>query len=113
MKDGWFSYTKTEPVFEQGQDFTKATFYFEVKSNDDSSGSISSNERTEGEFVLTDRQKEVLALIKTKPTIGYREVGEVLNINQSAAQKHFEALKEKGVIERVGTTKTGYWKVRV
>jgi ATP-dependent DNA helicase RecG len=76
-------------------------------------GSISSDERTEGEFILTDRQKEVLALIKNKPSIGYREVGEILGINQSAAQKHFEALKEKGAIEREGTAKGGYWKVNI
>ena len=75
-------------------------------------GSIDSKERTDGGFVLTDRQKEVVDLIKKKPTIGYREVGEVLGINQSAAQKHFEALKEKGVIKRFGTAKTGFWKIR-
>ena len=59
---------------------------------------------------LTDRQKEVLNLIKGDNKLSVRKLAEKLDINVSAAQGHFEILKEKGVIERIGGTR-GYWKI--
>lgn len=59
---------------------------------------------------LTDRQKEVLAIIKQDNKISYRAIAEKLKINDSAVLKHIDILKEKGHIERVGGTR-GYWKV--
>jgi len=63
-----------------------------------------------GAKYLTDRQNEVLDLIKQNPRIAYRELAEKLGINNSAAQGHIKALKSKGVIERDGGTR-GYWKI--
>jgi len=54
-----------------------------------------------GAIQLTDRQQEVLALIKQNNKVSYREVAEMLGINNSAAQSHFDTLKNKGVIERI------------
>ncbi len=63
-----------------------------------------------GAVHLTKRQKEVLKFIKNNSSIAYRDVAEKMEINASAAQKHFDALKKKGVIERIGGT-SGYWKI--
>jgi predicted ArsR family transcriptional regulator len=38
-------------------------------------------------------------------------LSEKLGINESAVQKHIDILKEKGKIERFGTT-TGYWIIK-
>ena len=65
-----------------------------------------------GAIELTERQNEVLALIRENERIGYREVAEILGINPSAAQGHFDTLKEKNAIERVGGTR-GYWKILI
>ncbi len=59
---------------------------------------------------LTDRQIEVLKLIEQDDRLSYRKVSELLNINYSAAQAHFDALKAKKIITRVGGTR-GYWKI--
>lgn len=59
---------------------------------------------------LTGRQKEVLELIKGDHKLSVRKLAKKLDINISAAQSHFEMLKEKGVIERIGGTR-GYWKI--
>jgi len=61
---------------------------------------------------LTERQREILELISKDPKIGYRKVAEKLAINPSAAQGHFETLKEKGVIKRIGGTR-GYWVIQL
>lgn len=58
---------------------------------------------------LTERQIKVLRLIQANPAISRRELAEKLGINPSAIQKHLEALKEKGVLKRVGGAKEGSW----
>ncbi|WP_456488795.1 winged helix-turn-helix transcriptional regulator [Caminibacter pacificus] len=70
------------------------------------SGAISS------QIYLSDRQKDIIDLIKQNPKIGYRKIAEILDINPSAVLKHLEKLKKLGVIERIGGTR-GYWKVNI
>jgi ATP-dependent DNA helicase RecG len=60
---------------------------------------------------LTDRQKEVLKIISDNSKVSIRTIAGKLGINDSAAQKHVDKLKEKGVIERVGGTR-GYWIIK-
>ena len=57
---------------------------------------------------LTERQKEVLNIIVTNPRISRKQLAEKLGINESAVQKHTDALKKKGAIERESET-TGQW----
>ncbi len=62
-------------------------------------------------YDITKRQQEVLDYIIANPTISRKQLSEKLNINESAVQKHIEALKKKEKIERDSAT-TGYWKVK-
>ena len=61
---------------------------------------------------LTKRQKEVLKLIATNPSITYSEIAEALGINESAVGKHITAIKNKGFLERHGDTR-GYWEINL
>ncbi|HEY6083169.1 MAG TPA: winged helix-turn-helix transcriptional regulator, partial [Chitinophagaceae bacterium] len=63
-----------------------------------------------GAIEPTERQYEIIELIKDNPQISYRKAAEILKINYSAAQAHFDALKNKGIIKREGGTR-GYWKI--
>jgi ATP-dependent DNA helicase RecG len=60
---------------------------------------------------LSQRQLEILEIIRSDNTISYRAIAKILNINPSAILKHIESLKEKGFIIRKGGTR-GYWKVK-
>ncbi|GAB2485495.1 hypothetical protein GCM10027164_13690 [Algoriphagus taiwanensis] len=57
---------------------------------------------------LTERQKAVFELIVANPRISRKELAKKLGINESAVQKHTDALKKKKMIEREGET-TGMW----
>ena len=57
---------------------------------------------------LTDRQLEVLDIIRENNKISISKLAEVLGINVSAAQNHIDALKKKGAVERRGGTR-GNW----
>jgi len=59
---------------------------------------------------LSDRQREILGLIKENNRLIKRALAKNLKINVSAAQAHLGVLKSKGVIAREGGTR-GYWKI--
>ncbi len=61
---------------------------------------------------LTERQREVLELIKENPKISITRISEILEINRSATQEHIDLLKDKKIIERAGGTR-GYWKILI
>ena len=61
---------------------------------------------------LTDRQKDILDLIKNDPQISYRKMAQVLDIADSAIKKHLNTLKQRGRLQRVGGTR-GYWEVTI
>ena len=60
---------------------------------------------------LTNKQMETLNIIKENPSISRKMLAEQMNVNESAIQKHLDALKKKGFIEREGKTR-GFWKIK-
>lgn len=65
-----------------------------------------------GRLNISDKQNDVLSLIRKNNRITIDEVANDLDINRSAAQKHFDGLKEKGIIVRRGR-RSGYWEILV
>jgi len=63
-----------------------------------------------GQIQLTNRQNEIIKLIKKNNKISRNMISSILGINESAVQKHLNTLKEKGILKRVGGTR-GYWKI--
>jgi predicted HTH transcriptional regulator len=63
-----------------------------------------------GSIKLTDRQLEVLNMIKEDNKISKRNIAIKLDINRSAVEKHLKALQNNGVLKRIGGTR-GYWEV--
>ena len=50
-------------------------------------------------------------LIYKKPNITAKEIAKKLSITERSARNHIAQLKQKKIIERVGSDKTGYWKL--
>ena len=63
-----------------------------------------------GAINLTSRQNQILSIIRENNKISYRTLAVELEINDSAVKKHLKALKNKGVLERIGGTR-GHWKI--
>ena len=60
---------------------------------------------------LTERELEIITGIKKNPRVSRQKLSEILGINPSAVQKHMDKLKDKGLLERVGSAKGGYWRI--
>jgi len=59
-------------------------------------------------IAITKRQKQILQRIVTENMISRRKFSDNLGINESAVKKHLNALKNKGVLKRIGGTR-GHW----
>ncbi len=66
-------------------------------------------DKPKGGQKITERQAEVLLLIKENKHITRKELCKTLGINPSAVQKHIENLKAKGFLVRKGGDKGGHW----
>lgn len=53
----------------------------------------------------------VFSLIKQNKNITATEISERLNMSLSTVKRKIKNLKEQGTIERIGSDKTGYWKI--
>lgn len=60
---------------------------------------------------ITVKQAVVLDLIKQNPSTSRKDLAVRMGINISAVRKHLDALRKKGVVQRVGPDRGGYWKI--
>ena len=56
--------------------------------------------------------EEGLNLIKSKPSITQIEMSEALGLTRDGISYNIKKLKDSGIIERVGSTKNGIWKIK-
>lgn len=53
----------------------------------------------------------VFSLVKQDNKITATEISSRLNISLSTVRRKIKELREQGIIERIGSDKTGHWKV--
>lgn len=57
-------------------------------------------------------QKDLISLLKETPAITRPELCERLNVSLATVRRAMAQLKELNIIERIGSDKAGYWKVK-
>ena len=60
---------------------------------------------------LSDNERTVFEEMQAHPKVTANELSEILNINLRNTKKIIEKLKEKGLVKRMGSRKTGHWEV--
>ena len=60
---------------------------------------------------LTGLQKKIVASISSNPKISYDEMAQRLGKNRTTIMRNISRMKDMGLLVRVGSKKTGYWKV--
>ena len=58
-----------------------------------------------------DNDKKVLLLLNSNPTYSSQRIADRLEITKRAVEKIIQRLREANIIERIGSNKSGYWKV--
>ncbi|GLG04521.1 hypothetical protein Selli1_16950 [Sellimonas catena] len=57
-------------------------------------------------------KKNIMELIEQNPFLSQKQMAEKLNLNKNTLKYYIKKMKEKGVIERVGTNRKGKWIVK-
>jgi len=60
---------------------------------------------------LNDTQKKILEVMKNRKDVNRLDIMIVLNLSRAAVTKNLKQLKDKGYIERIGSDKTGFYRV--
>lgn len=61
---------------------------------------------------VNDRESVLLNYLAQDPGYTVTQLAEMMNVSRKTIAGYLKALKEKGTIERIGTTRTGYWKIK-
>ena len=60
---------------------------------------------------ISDQIKMILELIKENPQIGRSEISHKMGLHESSVKRRLKMLVDKGVIQRIGSDKGGYWQL--
>ena len=61
---------------------------------------------------VNDRESVLLNYLAQDPGYTVTQLAEMMNVSRKTIAGYLKALKEKSAIERIGTTRTGYWKIK-
>lgn len=68
-------------------------------------------ETTTQEIAQETTQEKILKLIKENPNITQVEMAKILDLTRDGVSYNIKKLKNNGIIERIGSTKNGSWKI--
>ncbi len=74
---------------------------------------LTSAQETTQETTQKTTQEKIINLIKKNPSITQIEMAKELNLTRDGISYNIRKLKENGIIERVGSTKNGIWKINI
>ena len=61
---------------------------------------------------VNDTQKKILKEMRKKPGITYDELAEIVNKSRRTVIRQVKNLREQGLVQRIGSDKSGHWKIR-
>ncbi len=61
---------------------------------------------------LSERERIIVEIIKNNPYLKASEIASMLKVTRQTVNNQMKSLKEKGVIVRIGSDKTGHWEVK-
>ena len=74
-----------------------------------SSDNVGNHDGDMSETKFTERQQEILNLIKESPTITGRQMSETLSVSQRTIERDLSTLQKLGVLKREGKDNDGTW----
>lgn len=116
IESNWYAYNKSKPKYITEFDSTIVNLTFSEDVNKDVIKDVEkdvNNDLTDHiEIDLTLNERVAIIELRNNPKISASKLSLLLKINTRNTQKILEKLKTKGLIERIGPNKGGYWKIK-
>ncbi len=103
-------YSGGEPDFEEGDVF-KLTVPLEQQSDKKSKIDMQISDTRRVTEKVTEEERQVTELLREDSTYTTAKLAESLGVSRKTVSKRLKNLKERGIIERVGSDRKGYWKL--
>lgn len=65
-----------------------------------------------GEKELSDNQRQIMEMVRENPYIKAKEMSLKIGISQCKIEENIRKLKEKQKIERIGSSRNGYYRLK-
>ena len=98
------TYPKT--IFHISEHFLDVKFMYDKKAL-----SILNAEIANGGVNISDKEKKIISYLKQNDSGSTAEISTNTGIPKRTVERTLKSLKDKGLIERIGSDKTGFWKV--
>lgn len=79
---------------------------------DDESNIVQTTDEKKAINSLNSSQKSIVRYMRDNPNVTIRRLIKITHLSESGISKNIRILKELGIIERVGSDRKGYWKVK-
>ena len=106
-----------EPVFEATDDYVK-TVLGQIKGHSvltkgsENASLIQNKEANLGKYAsLSDFQRQIIDLIEANASVSYDEIARFSGKDKATVRRNIQKLKQSRYLERVGSKKTGHWRV--
>ena len=118
MIDGWKTYANKAPHFTKDIDSTTATFVFPkdligTVSNGLDTDLIRTKLREIVDVNLNPTEIEVIVEMRINKNITIQQLSQIIGVSTTSIENNIGKLKNKGLIDRIGSDKGGFWKVLV
>jgi predicted HTH transcriptional regulator len=60
---------------------------------------------------ITELEKKLMEVIRQKPTGTRKDFADMLGVSAEVVKEYIEKLKNKGLLQRAGNNRTGYWEI--
>lgn len=61
---------------------------------------------------VNDQEKALLNYLAQDPGYTAIQLAEIMNVSRKTIAGYLKNLKDKGIIERIGSSRNGYWKIK-
>lgn len=100
-----------EPFFDFDEDrtFFEVDFYIHPAFKEEQTKVVPINNEL---LYVGERAIQVLDIIKSNSSVTASEIAEKIGILKRATEKHFSKLKSAGILDRIGSDKSGHWIIK-
>jgi len=98
---------KPKPLFEASPGEIKVTFFTDIDTT--VNGKPDNNTNDTVKDTINDTQRRILKLFTANAKTTVQAISAELGINERNVKKNIKALKDAGLVKRVGAAKSGHW----
>ena len=93
------------------EEYGEITVIFSYKTTQETTQETAQETAQENKYRLTEQQSLIIEYLKQHPNATRRELATTISLSEDGIKYNLAKLQQLGILQRVGSTKSGYWQV--